>query len=78
MKESPCKECERLLQSYLDGELNEPEALRAERHLDACGYCRRHYRLERLFRAHVRLAISEPVPPELLAKLSSLRTIPSA
>ncbi len=74
MTETNCRDCERLLQSYLDGELSAIEARDAERHLDACGYCRHHYRLERLFRARVRQAMSEPMPEELASKLSTLRT----
>jgi anti-sigma factor RsiW len=75
MSESPCTRCERLLQSYLDGELSQEEALEAEAHLDECGYCRRHYRFEKLFRQYMRqLLTSEPMDPGLRAKLVALRT----
>jgi predicted anti-sigma-YlaC factor YlaD len=74
MSELPCRMCEELLGLYLDGELADEEVREAEEHLDACGYCRRNYRYERLFRTYMRQAISEPIPPELTAKLASLRT----
>jgi anti-sigma factor (TIGR02949 family) len=73
MSETRCKRCEQLLQAYLDGELKGAEIKEAEAHLDACGYCRRHYRFERLFRAYMREAASEPIPEELKLKLASLR-----
>ena len=75
MSESPCAKCERLLQLYLDGELNEIEAREAEAHLDDCGYCLRHYRFERAFREHVRKTLTEePMSPELGVKLAALRS----
>jgi anti-sigma factor (TIGR02949 family) len=73
VSETGCRECEQLLELYLDGELGEGEVRAAEEHLDACGYCRRHYRFERLFRAYMRQAISEPIPSELSSKLAALR-----
>lgn len=74
MSEMPCGECELLLELYLDDELAETELLEAEAHLDACGYCRRNYRFERLFRSYLRQAVVEPIPPELTEKLAALRT----
>jgi len=75
MSETPCTKCERLLQLYLDGELDETEACEAEVHLDACGYCRRQYRFERVFREYLRQALAEePMSPELRIKLVALRT----
>lgn len=75
MSETPCNKCERLLQLYLDGELSESEAHGAEKHLDECGYCRRHYRFERVFRAYLRKALTnEPMSPELKVKLTTLRS----
>jgi len=75
MSKTPCRGCEELLELYLDGELAEAEVREAEEHLDICGYCRRHYRFERLLRAHLRQTISEPMPPELSSKLAALRSI---
>ena len=75
MSESPCAKCERLLQLYLDGGLNEIEVRESENHLDDCGYCRRQYRFERAFREHLRKTLSEePMSPELRIKLAALRS----
>jgi predicted anti-sigma-YlaC factor YlaD len=74
VSETPCRGCEELLELYLDGELGEGEVCEAEEHLDTCGYCRRNYRFERLFRAYMRQAVSEPIPPELSSKLAALRS----
>jgi predicted anti-sigma-YlaC factor YlaD len=70
----PCEKCEQMMQPYLDRVLTEEERLEAEEHLDGCAYCRKRYRFEAEFRRFVRLAISEPMSPELKAKLSALRT----
>lgn len=74
MSETRWRGCEELLELYLDGELDEDEVHEAEGHLDGCGFCRRNYRFERLFRAYMRQAISEPIPPELSSKLAALRS----
>jgi anti-sigma factor (TIGR02949 family) len=68
-----CADCEQLLQPYLDRELTEPERIEAEEHLDNCSYCRKRYRFEEQLRRFVRLAASEPMAPELRARLASLR-----
>ncbi|HET6642535.1 MAG TPA: zf-HC2 domain-containing protein [Gaiellaceae bacterium] len=70
----PCEKCEQMMQPYLDRVLTEEERLEAEEHLDGCAYCRKRYRFEAEFRRFVRLAIAEPMSPELKAKLSALRT----
>ena len=70
----PCAKCEELLQSYLDREVSEEERAEAQRHLDACSYCRKRYRFEVKLRQFVRVAVSEPMPPELKEKLAALRT----
>jgi mycothiol system anti-sigma-R factor len=72
--ESLCEKCEELLQPYLDRELNEAERGEAEAHLDHCLYCATRYRFEEDLRRLVRKACDEPMPPELKAKLASLRT----
>jgi anti-sigma factor (TIGR02949 family) len=75
MNETSCGKCERLLQFYLDGELDENAAREAEAHLDDCGYCRRRYRFERAFRAYLRETLSrEPMSPELRVKLVALQS----
>ena len=70
----PCEKCEQMMQPFLDRVLTEEERLEAEEHLEGCAYCRKRYRFEAEFRRFVRLAISEPMSPELKAKLSALRT----
>jgi anti-sigma factor (TIGR02949 family) len=70
----PCAKCEELLQPYVDRELTAEERAEAEGHLAACGYCAKRYRFEESLRQFVRQAVSEPMPPDLKAKLASLRT----
>lgn len=70
----PCDKCEEMLQPYLDRVLTEAEVVQAELHLEGCDYCRRRYRFEESLRQYVRVAAAEPMPPELKAKLSALRT----
>jgi anti-sigma factor (TIGR02949 family) len=70
----PCAKCEELLQSYLDRDLNDEERAEAERHLDACSYCRKRYRFEVELRRFVRQAAVEEMPPDLKQKLADLRT----
>ena len=70
----PCDKCEEMLQPYLDRVLEVSEVIEAESHLDGCDYCRRRYRFEASLRQYVRVVMDEPMPPELKAKLSALRT----
>jgi anti-sigma factor (TIGR02949 family) len=70
---SDCDKCEKLLQGYLDRELSDVEVAVAERHLDACDYCRRRYRFEESLRVYVRTTAAERMPPGLMAKLAELR-----
>jgi anti-sigma factor (TIGR02949 family) len=63
-----------LIQPYLDRELTDAEKAEAEGHLDSCSYCRKRYTFEVSLRRYVRTAWSEPMPAELKAKLSALRT----
>lgn len=70
----PCAKCEEVMQSYLDREISEAERAEAEKHLDACRYCRKRYRFEVELRRFVRQAVVEEMPPDLKAKLSALRT----
>lgn len=69
-----CDKCEELLQGYLDRELSDEEVALAERHLDACDYCRRRYRFEESLRTYVRTTAAERMSPGLIAKLAELRT----
>lgn len=70
----PCVQCEEMLQPYLDRVLSDDERAEAEEHLNKCSYCAKRYRFEESLRQFVRQAVSEPMPPDLKAKLASLRT----
>ena len=74
MTEDPCDKCEEMMQPYLDGTLSEQEVLEAEAHLAGCTWCAKRYRFEERLRHYVRVAVSEPMPPELKARLAALRT----
>ena len=68
-----CRQCEEMLQPYLDRQLDERERAEAEEHLNACSYCRRRYVFEEKLRMYVRIAAAEPMPVELQERLSALR-----
>jgi anti-sigma factor (TIGR02949 family) len=70
----PCDECEEMMQPFLDGTLSDDEVAAAQRHLEGCSWCAKRYRFEERLRHYVRVAVSEPMPPELKAKLAALRT----
>lgn len=72
--DDPCAYCEEILQPFLDRELSDAERAEAERHLNACEYCRKRYRFEAHLRMFVRQAAVEPMAPALKRKLASLRT----
>ena len=74
MIDDPCEKCEEMMQPYLDGVLSEDEVRAAERHLEGCTWCAKRYRFEERLRHYVRVAVSEPMRPELKAKLAALRT----
>jgi anti-sigma factor RsiW len=74
MIEDPCDKCEEMMQPYLDGTLSDDEVQEAERHLEGCVWCAKRYRFEQRLRHYVRVAVSEPMRPELKAKLAALRT----
>jgi mycothiol system anti-sigma-R factor len=69
-----CEQCEELMQPYLDRTLSDEERAEAERHLDDCPWCKKRYRFEESLRVFVRHACSEPMRPELKARLAALRT----
>ena len=69
-----CDKCEELMQPYLDGALSDAEVAEAQHHLDLCKWCAKRYRFEERLRHYVRVAVSEPMSPELKAKLAALRT----
>jgi anti-sigma factor RsiW len=74
MTETPCEHCERMMQPYLDRILSVAERVQAEAHLAECEWCAKRYRFEAELRQYVRVAVSEPMPPELKEKLAALRT----
>ena len=69
-----CEKCEELMQPFLDGTLSDDEVATAQRHLDRCSWCARRYRFEERLRHYVRVAVSEPMSPDLKARLAALRT----
>jgi anti-sigma factor (TIGR02949 family) len=69
-----CDKCEEMMQPFLDGVLSDAEVKEAQRHLDACSWCAKRFHFEERLRHYVRVAVSEPMPPELKAKLAALRT----
>ena len=74
MIDDPCDKCEEMMQPYLDGALSEDEVREAERHLEGCSWCAKRYKFEERLRHYVRVAVSEPMRPELKEKLAALRT----
>ena len=74
MTETPCEHCERMMQPFMDRILSVEEQAEAEAHLAGCDWCAKRYRFEAKLRQYVRVAISEPMPPELKEKLAALRT----
>jgi anti-sigma factor (TIGR02949 family) len=72
--DDPCDKCEEMMQPFLDGALSEEQVAEAQRHLDGCSWCAKRYRFEERLRHYVRVAVSEPMSPELKAKLAALRT----
>jgi anti-sigma factor RsiW len=70
----PCDKCEEMMQPFLDGTLSEYEVAQAQSHLEKCSWCAKRYKFEERLRHYVRVAGSEPMSPELKAKLAALRT----
>ena len=62
-----------MMQPYLDGVLSDDEVKEAWEHLAGCPGCEKRYRFEQDLRHFVRVAVDEPMPPELMAKLNELR-----
>jgi anti-sigma factor (TIGR02949 family) len=69
-----CDKCEEMMQPFLDGTLSDRQVEEAERHLEKCSWCAKRYRFEEALRHYVRVAVSEPMPAELKARLAALRT----
>jgi len=62
------------MQPFLDGTLSDDEVKAAQRHLDGCSWCAKRYHFEERLRHYVRVAVTEPMPAGLKAKLAALRT----
>ena len=69
-----CDKCEEMMQPYLDGSLSDAEVAEAQKHLALCNWCAKRYHFEERLRRYVRVAVSEPMSPELKMKLAALRT----
>jgi anti-sigma factor RsiW len=74
MSDDCCDKCEEMMQPYIDGVLSDAEVREAEEHLEGCSWCAKRYRFEERLRHYVRVAVSEPMSPELKEKLAALRT----
>lgn len=69
----PCEDALRLVNEYLDGELENVSRSQVKRHFEACGRCYPHLRFESAYREAVRRAATgERAPAELRAKVSRL------
>lgn len=62
-----CRDCEKVLTAYVDGELSLDSALRVEDHVVACLECRRRVDEERAIAKTVREEFPRVAPPEDLA-----------
>jgi len=71
-----CRDCEDMMQPYMDGMLSDDEVAEAKDHLERCPPCDKRFRFEERLRHFVRVATDEPMPPGLREKLESLRTAP--
>jgi anti-sigma factor RsiW len=74
VSDDSCDKCEEMMQPFIDGVLSDAEVLAAEEHLERCHWCAKRYRFEERLRHYVRVAVAEPMSPELKAKLVALRT----
>ncbi len=69
-----CEDCEQMMQPYMDGVLSEEQIREAQEHLAACPGCEKRYRFEVELRRYVRVAVDEPMRPELKDRLAGLRS----
>jgi anti-sigma factor RsiW len=61
-----CRDIERDLDSYIDGELAPPESLEVETHLRSCAPCKQLVDQQRGMKLSLRAALSPPEPPAAL------------
>lgn len=70
-----CEDALRLVQEYLDGELDGVSQERVKAHFDVCGMCYPHLRFEASFLEAVKRAgAGESAPEELRARVAALIT----
>jgi hypothetical protein len=69
-----CNDCEEMMQPYMDKVLSEEQVAEAEEHLARCPGCEKRYKFEVTLRRYVRVAVDEPISPELKEKLAGLRS----
>ncbi len=79
IRHADCKQCEQLLQPYLDRTLTTEEREVVQTHLSECTRCARCYRLEEVLWKHVRDCCQEEVTSELASnglkqRLATLRS----
>jgi hypothetical protein len=63
-----------MMQPYMDRVLSDEQMREAQEHLEACPPCEKRYRFEVTLRRYVRVAVEEPISPELKEKLAGLRS----
>ena len=69
-----CGDCEEMMQPYMDKVLSDEQMREAQEHLEACPPCEKRYHFEESLRQYVRVAVEEPMSPELHEKLAGLRS----
>jgi anti-sigma factor (TIGR02949 family) len=69
----PCEEALKVVQEYLDGELDESLGQSVRKHFDICGRCYPHLDFEKAYRDAVCRAVQgETAPSALKAKVAAL------
>ena len=68
-----CTDCETMMQPYMDRVLSDEQVSEAQEHLARCPGCEKRFRFEEKLRIFVRVAVDEPMPEALKAKLAGLR-----
>ncbi len=69
-----CDECEQMMQPYMDKVLSDEQMREAQEHLERCPPCEKRFRFEVTLRRYVRVAVEEPISPELKQRLAGLRS----
>lgn len=69
-----CRDCEQMMQPYMDRTLSDDQIAEAKEHLERCPPCEKRYRFEEKLRVFVRIAVEEPMPETLKTRLADMRT----